>query len=90
MGIDSVYDIILAIWNIIVFFIYGTDKLLAKMQKRRISERLLITTSIFMGAVGAIFAMVVFNHKTKKMKFRICIPLAVLLNAIILWWFKGR
>ena len=90
MGIDSIYDIILAIWNIMVFFIYGTDKLLAKMQKRRISERFLITISIFMGALGALLGMIIFNHKTSKMKFRVCVPLTVLLNAVVLWWFKGR
>lgn len=86
----TIYDTILAAWNILVMFIYGTDKLLAKMQKRRISERFLITISIFMGALGALFGMVIFNHKTSKMKFRVCIPLTVLLNAVVLWWFKGR
>ena len=90
MGIDSIYDIILAMWNVVVLFVYGTDKLLAKAKRRRISERFLITVSIFMGAVGAMFGMIIFNHKTSKPKFRICIPLAVLLNAVVLWWFKGR
>ncbi len=86
----TIYDTILVAWNILVMFIYGTDKLLAKMQKRRISERFLITISIFMGALGALLGMIIFNHKTSKMKFRVCIPLTVLLNAVVLWWFKGR
>ena len=86
----TIYDTILVAWNILVMFIYGTDKLLAKMQKRRISERFLITISIFMGALGALLGMIIFNHKTSKLKFRVCIPLTVLLNAVVLWWFKGR
>lgn len=86
----TIYDTILVAWNILVMFIYGTDKLLAKMQKRRISERFLITISIFMGALGALLGMIIFNHKTSKMKFRVCVPLTVLLNAVVLWWFKGR
>lgn len=86
----TIYDTILVAWNILVMFIYGTDKLLAKMHKRRISERFLITISTFMGALGALLGMIIFNHKTSKMKFRVCVPLTVLLNAVVLWWFKGR
>ena len=35
---------------------------------------------VFFGGAGALFGMVVFNHKTSKMKFRIFVPLFFWLN----------
>ena len=67
-------------WNLTVFFIYGLDKLFSKQNARRISEAFLLTAALCMGAVGAMFGMVIWNHKTKKMKFRILVPLLVLFN----------
>lgn len=73
------------IWNLVVWLIYGTDKLLAKHHQRRISEGVLLTLAFCMGAVGAMFGMVVFNHKTAKPKFRFLVPLYVLLNGALAW-----
>jgi uncharacterized membrane protein YsdA (DUF1294 family) len=38
-----------------------------------------------MGAAGAITGMEVFHHKTKKTKFKILVPLALLFNIIVLF-----
>ena len=73
------------VWNILVMFIYGVDKLLAKAHKRRISELSLITSALFMSGLGAMFGMVLFNHKTSKIKFRIFVPLAVLFEMFALY-----
>ena len=75
----------LLIWNIVVILIYGIDKMLAKQQKRRISEAVLLTCAFLLGGLGAMFGMVLFNHKTSKMKFRILIPLFVVINILILY-----
>ncbi len=72
-------------WNFIVFIIYGVDKMLAKRGARRISERTLLTLAFFMGAVGAIFGMYTFRHKTRKTKFRILVPLYVVWNVIVVY-----
>lgn len=77
----------LLIWNSIVLLIYGIDKLLAKLQKRRISEAVLLTCAFLLGGCGAMFGMVLFNHKTSKLKFRILVPLFALLGALAVWWF---
>lgn len=82
------YSIIL-IWNIIVMLIYGTDKLLAKAHKRRISEASLLTCAFLLGGSGAIFGMVLFNHKTSKIKFRILVPLSILFNAAVIYLSVG-
>ena len=72
------------IWNIVVALIYGIDKLLAKNKKRRISEKFLLFVTFLMGGAGAMFGMILFNHKTSKMKFRILVPCAVVLNIILI------
>lgn len=84
----SHYMIILFVWNIIVMFIYGYDKMLAKMRKRRISERTLLTCAFLVGGVGAMFGMLFFNHKTSKMKFRILVPIAVFISVAAIFWLR--
>ena len=80
------YFMLLAlVWNLIVFFIYGIDKSKARREARRISEKFLLLVALIFGAVGAMFGMVVFNHKTSKMKFRILVPLLVVLNLVLGW-----
>lgn len=81
----TIYYIIF-IFNIFVLLLYGLDKFKAKRSLRRIRERTLIIPAFIMGGVGAIFGMVLFNHKTSKPKFRILIPLAVILNVITLYF----
>ncbi len=78
--------IILLIWNITIIFVYGTDKLLARKKKRRIKETTLIIPAFLFGGAGAIFGMVIFNHKTSKLKFRILVPLATVLSITAVIW----
>ena len=79
--------IILLIWNVVVMFIYGVDKIQAKRKKDRISERALLLCSFLLGGCGAIFGMVVFNHKTSKMKFRILVPITAILAIVAIYLF---
>ncbi len=77
---------ILLIWNIIVMFIYGIDKLKAKRGTRRVRESTLITCAFAFGGWGGMFGMILFNHKTSKMKFRLLVPLAVILCSAAYWF----
>lgn len=65
--------------NIITFITYKIDKIKAKKNKYRISESTLIILAYIGGALGAILAMNLFHHKTKKTKFKILIPLALIM-----------
>lgn len=76
---------ILAIWNMIVMFIYGIDKLKAKKGSRRISEKTLICLAFFMGALGALCGMQLFRHKTLKPKFKFGVPALLVLNGVVIW-----
>ena len=82
--------IIYLAWNFIVFLLYGIDKRKAVKQKWRIKEATLILSAFFMGGIGAFLGMKAFRHKTKHLKFKILIPLAIIVNiAIIFLYYKN-
>ena len=81
-----IFAAVYALWNFVVFFVYGIDKRKAKKNRWRISEGTLITLAFLMGGVGAAVGMRVFRHKTKHLKFRICVSLAVILNLAVISW----
>ena len=68
--------------NIITFLAYGLDKLKAVKNWWRIPEWELIGLAVIGGSLGAFLGMVVFRHKTRKLKFRFGIPLIILLHAL--------
>ncbi|WP_114753768.1 DUF1294 domain-containing protein [Flavobacterium glaciei] len=55
--------------NLVAFSTVGIDKKLAVNQKRRISERNLLFTSVIGGTIGSGLAMLFFKHKTSKISF---------------------
>ncbi len=79
---------ILAIWNLIVFLIFGIDKYKAEHNGWRIRERTLILCAVFMGATGALLGMRTFRHKTQKPVFKILIPVALVINVAVLIFFE--
>ena len=78
---------ILVSWNILVMLVYGLDKMLAKMHHRRISENTLLSCAFMLGGFGAILGMVLFNHKTSKMKFRVLIPVSILFGILVTYGY---
>ena len=79
------YILIVLLWNIAVMLIYGADKLLAKMHRGRISEKILLLCAFFLGGGGAVLGMILFNHKTSKMKFRILVPIAGIVSMLAIY-----
>ncbi len=71
------------IWNLITFLMMGLDKWKARHDRRRISEKTLLLCSFAMGAIGSGAGMLVFHHKTRKMKFQILVPISMVLNFLI-------
>ena len=78
------FFIIILFWNVFVTILYGRDKLKAKKGKRRIRESTLLICSFFLGGMGAVLGMVIFNHKTliTKRKSGFC-PLLLQSNAVV-------
>lgn len=77
--------IILIIWNLITFFMMGIDKHRAKVDKSRISEKTLLICTFAMGGLGTTIGAVVFNHKIRKLKFKILLPFGVIVNCAALY-----
>ncbi len=76
-------EILFLSWNVFVMLAFGVDKLLARMKKWRISEQVLLLLAFLFGGMGALFGMVLFNHKTRKTKFRFGVPVIVASNALV-------
>ncbi|MCL1935435.1 MAG: DUF1294 domain-containing protein [Defluviitaleaceae bacterium] len=77
-----IFTLSLIFWNIFVFVLYGIDKRLAIKNKHRIKEKILIFCSLIFGGIGTFFATILFNHKKRKIIFKIIIPISVFLTLI--------
>lgn len=69
------FYIYLAVINTITFLAFGIDKLCAILNRRRISEKMLISFSAIGGSLGALVGMVLFKHKISKPRFRYSVPI---------------
>ena len=70
----------LCVINVIMFFAFGYDKVMAVRKGRRVPEFWLVTLSFVFCGLGSALGMIVFNHKTSKAVFRFLIPLSVFVN----------
>ena len=66
--------------NVIVFIVYGIDKLKAKRGKWRIPESTLLLLAAIGGSIGAWLGMKVWHHKTMHKKFQYGVPLLLILQ----------
>lgn len=80
----------LVVVNIVAFILYGTDKAKAMHHQWRIKEAVLIGIAFVGGAFGAFAGMIVFHHKTRKMKFRILVPIAIIIWLTFGGFLAGR
>ena len=77
----------LIIISIFTFFIYSIDKRSSKQKnKRRISEKTLLTLSIIGGAFGGYLAMIIKHHKTKHWYFVIINILGIVGYTTLLYY----
>ena len=74
----------IVIWNVIAFLLYGIDKRRARNGEWRISEATLLGVAFLLGGVGSWLGMKVFRHKTDHLKFKLGLPLAVIVNVVII------
>ena len=71
-------------WNIFTFALFANDKKRAEKDKTRIGETALISYSFLLGGPGAYLSMRVFRHKTDKIKFKLLIPLSIIVDFAVL------
>jgi len=75
---------IIFIMSLFTFILFGLDKQKAIHHKWRIPEAILLIFSFLLGGIGALPAMLIFHHKTRKWKFRILVPFFALFQLILL------
>lgn len=76
------YLFYLLLINAISFILALSDKNRAIKRKQRISERTLIASAVFGGGLGLLLGMLISNHKTRKKKFMIGVPLIIVIHLI--------
>ena len=64
--------------NIITYFTYAADKTKARQNKWRIPERTLILL--------ALLAMKHYHHKTRHLKFKLGIPIILIIQIVITYF----
>ena len=74
----------LMIINTVCYFMFFWDKRLAKRGRRRISEKSLFLTAILGGSLGGLLAMYLFRHKTLHRKFKLGMPLILIVQLALL------
>lgn len=78
--------IYIVIINLFSIFLMKYDKIKAKNNQYRISEKTLFLVAIILGGPGIYIGMYLFRHKTKHVKFIIGIPLIIIVNIISIYY----
>ena len=77
---------IMAVLSLYAFILYGNDKKRAIRKMRRIPEARLLLAAFLCGAPGALSGMIFFHHKTRKLRFRIFVPIFLVLQMLPLFF----
>ncbi|MBK6835055.1 MAG: DUF1294 domain-containing protein [Bacteroidetes bacterium] len=88
--IETYFYFILAyliVLNLIAYVIMWYDKIQSKNKGNRIAENTLFFIAFIGGALGIYLGMKApVNHKSAKLKFRIGIPLLILVNGVVVYF----
>ncbi|MBQ3854856.1 MAG: DUF1294 domain-containing protein [Anaerovibrio sp.] len=79
---QNVFIVYLLMINLIALVVYGWDKICAMQDWWRVQEFSLFIVALLGGGIGALLAMKLFRHKTLHAKFKIGIPLILLLQIV--------
>jgi len=92
-GLTRMYDtdirlaigVMLILFNIVTFVLFGMDKCCAMNEGCRVAEVVLFYMTFYGSPVGALLGMFCFHHKTSKREFKCVFFPLVFLN--LLWVF---
>ncbi len=76
--------------NFLSFYLFRKDKMKAKKGQIRISEFSLCLVTLLGGTFGAITAMKIYRHKTRKLSFILRIILIILIQLAICWFILSN
>ena len=78
-------EICVILLNIAAFIVWCVDKAQAKRGGWRVPEKMLFLLAAAGGSIGAIAAMHIVRHKTRKWYFRIGLPAILILQIAAVW-----
>jgi len=78
----------IGVLSLLAFILMGYDKGRAKAGRRRVPERTLLLVAALGGAPGALLGMYLFRHKTRHPRFQYGLPLLLLAQAGLFFWFR--
>lgn len=78
----------LIVMNVLAFLLFYTDKRKAQKDKWRIKESTLLIVAALGGSYGALVAMYLFHHKTRKPKFYILVPLMTGVHVFLIHYIR--
>lgn len=70
--------------NILGFILMYVDKQKAIKHQWRISENTLMLVAALFGSFGVYGGMLIFRHKTKHLKFKIFVPILIIIHLVII------
>jgi len=79
----------LIIVNVITFFAFMIDKIAAIKKRSRIRIVTLLALCFFGGSLGGLSAMYLFHHKTKKDYFTVGVPLIIVMQIVVMFYFMN-
>ena len=81
----EIFLIIFLLMNLITFALFHSDKRKAEKKAFRIPESNLLGFSALFGALGGLLSMIIFRHKTKKIKFLILMPFFAIVHLLVIY-----
>jgi uncharacterized membrane protein YsdA (DUF1294 family) len=87
MNYGLLLEIILIVVNVIALAAFGLDKFQSKRGDWRVPELRLLLFAFF-GPFGALAGMLLFRHKTRKIKFML-VPVFLFLQVFLIVYFFG-
>jgi uncharacterized membrane protein YsdA (DUF1294 family) len=78
----ALFFLIYGLFNVLTFSIFASDKIKAGKNMARIPENQLLVPALI-GPFGAFAAILMFRHKTRKLKFYV-VPVIALLHGVLI------
>lgn len=76
-----IYTVVISVLSVVVTVV---DKISAVRRKDRVSESLLMFLSAVGGAMAMYLTMIFMNHKTRRIKFMLGLPLIFTLHIVLI------
>jgi uncharacterized membrane protein YsdA (DUF1294 family) len=87
MNLILLLQVVMVAANLAALTIFGIDKLQSKRGSWRVSETRLLLVAFF-GPFGALAGMLLFRHKTRKVKF-LLVPVFLIFQVFLALYFLG-